>query len=507
MGAADEPVMGRSVARWFSFKFFSLFGVLGVALPYANALQLTVAWDTVAGATGYKVERSTNNLLYTEVASVSTTTYTDSNLSSGAYSYRVRAFNGTATSDYSNVASYASTDVVPAITAQPANQIATTGASATFTVTATASPTPSYQWRKDGVALTGATSSTLTFPSVTSGDAGTYTVVVTNSAGSVTSNGAVLSVTTATTSSSSNSSTSSTSNSTTTTTTSPSASTPTTTTPATTTGPSSTTSNATTPSSRLANASIRATGGLGDQVLIVGFVIDQGDKSVLLRALGPGLAPYTTAATFTDPKLTVYSGSTALATNDNWGGTAAMKTAFKQVGAQSLDDTSKDAALLTTLGPKPYTMVVNGSGPGMTLAEVYDMDATGGRIVNIAARAQVGTGDGVLIAGFVISGNAPKQVLLRGIGPSLARLGVSGALSHPQIDLFHGTTRMDHNEGWGGTSALKAAFTKTGAFALTDPNSSDAALLVTLNPGTYSLIVSSANGDSGVALVEVYDVP
>jgi nitrogen fixation protein len=246
---------------------------------------------------------------------------------------------------------------------------------------------------------------------------------------------------------------------------------------------------------------------LGDQVLIVGFVIDQGDKSVLLRALGPGLSAYTSATTFTDPKLTVYSGSTPLASNDNWGGSAALKTAFKLAGAQTLDDASKDAALTTTLGPKPYTMVVNGTGPGMTLAEVYDLDSTGGRIVNIAARARVSTGDGVLIAGFVISGNAPKQVLLRGIGPSLASLGVSDALARPQIDLFHGTTKVDHNEGWGGSSALQAAFTKTGAFALTDPNSNDAALLVTLDPGSYSVIVSGVGGTSGVALVEVYDVP
>lgn len=241
--------------------------------------------------------------------------------------------------------------------------------------------------------------------------------------------------------------------------------------------------------------------------MIVGFVIDQAAKPVLLRALGPGLAPLIAANTFADPKLTVYQGSSSIASNDNWGGTAALKAAFKQTGAQSLEDTSKDAALVTTLGPKPYTMVVNGAGAGMTLAEVYDLDATSGRIVNIAARAQISSGDGVLIAGFVISGNAPKQVLLRGIGPSLSSLGVSGVLARPQIDLFRGTTRIDHNEGWGGSDAMKAAFAKTGAFTLTNPNSKDAALLVTLDPGTYSVIVSSANGTSGVALVEVYDVP
>jgi PKD repeat protein len=598
--------MGRSVARRFHLKYISLIALLSIVAPCANALQLTVAWDSVAGATGYKVERSTNNLLYTEVASVSGTSYTDTSLASGSYWYRVRATNGTATSDYSNVASYASTDVAPAITAQPVSQTATRGSSVSFSVSATGSPAPGYQWQKGGVALSGATSSTLTFPSVTSSDAGnysvvvtnsagsltskvatltvnapaptaiapaittqpvaqsvdagakvsftvaatgtpaptyqwrkdgaaisgattttftlnsvsaadagTYTVVATNSAGSVTSSGALLSVTTPTVSVPvTNSSPSSTSGTTQTSTTSSSE---------TATSAKGTTSNSTTakessastpasaplatPGSRLVNASIRAIGGLGDQVLIVGFVIDQADKSVLLRAIGPGLAAFTTAATFTDPKLTVYSGSTPLVSNDNWGATAALKSAFKQTGAQLLDDSSKDAALVTTLGPKPYTMVINGSGPGMTLAEVYDLDSTGGRIVNIAARAQISTGDGVLIAGFAISGNAPKQVLLRGIGPSLTSLGISGALARPQIDLFHGTTRIDHNEGWGGGDALQKAFAKTGAFTLGDTNSKDAALLVTLDPGTYSVVVSGVGGSTGVALVEVYDVP
>jgi len=378
----------------------------------------------------------------------------------------------------------AATATAPTITTQPTNQSVNAGANASFAIAATGSPAPTYQWRKDGTAIGGATAATFTLTAVSAANAGTYTVVVTNSAGSVTSSGATLSVSVPPTQSSSlpNTSTSNSSTSST------SASTP-------------------VLSSRLANASIRAIGGLGDQVLIVGFVIDQGDKSVLLRALGPGLATYTSASTFADPKLTVYSGSLPLASNDNWGGTAALKSAFKLTGAQSLDDASKDAALVTTLGPKPYTMVVNGTGPGMTLAEVYDLDSTGGRIVNIAARAQISAGDGVLIAGFVISGNAPKQVLLRGIGPSLSSLGVSGVLTRPQLDLFHGTTRIDHNEGWGGSSALQTAFAKAGAFTLSDPASMDAALLVTLDPGAYSVIVSGVGGTTGVALVEVYDVP
>lgn len=577
--AADEPGMRLGADRWFKPKFLSLVGLIGFISPGAHALQLTVGWDRVAGASGYKVERSANNLLFAEIASVSSTTtsYTDSNLTNGSYWYRVRAFNDTTQSDYSNVASYASTDAAPSITQQPISQTGTVGGSVTFNVTATGSPIPSYQWQKNGVALSGAISPQLSIPSLTSSDAANYTVVVTNTAGSITSNAATLTVSRsaptatvpvistqpATQSAAAGSSvtftvtangspaptyqwrkdgvaiggaTSSalTLNSVTTanagtyavvvtnsagsatssgavltvipSTVSAPASSPSISGPSNTTTSNSTATVAT-PSSRLSNASIRATAGVGDQVLIVGFVIDQAAKSVLLRAVGPGLASLTTAATFTDPKLTLYDRSTAIATNDNWGGTAALKSVFKQTGAQSLDDLSKDAALVTTLGPKPYTMVVNGTGAGMALAEVYDLDSSGGRIVNIAARAPVTAGDGVLIAGFVITGTAPKQVLIRGVGPSLAPLGVSGVLSHPQIDLFRGSTRLDHNHAWGGSGAMKTAFAKTGAFTLIDSNSSDAALLVTLNPGAYSVVVSSADGTSGVALVEVYDIP
>ena len=74
------------------------------------------------------------------------------------------------------------------------------------------------------------------------------------------------------------------------------------------------------------------------------------------------------------------------------------------------------------------------------------------------------------------------------------------------MTLFAGPTERGGNDNWGGGSSLAAAFTQVGAFALA-PDSRDAALLVTLEPGNYTVQVSGAGGTTGVALVEVYEVP
>jgi hypothetical protein len=156
-----------------------------------------------------------------------------------------------------------------------------------------------------------------------------------------------------------------------------------------------------------------------------------------------------------------------------------------------------------------YTVQISGvTGTGIALAELYDTaPAIGARLANVSARAQVGTGGGILIAGFAISGNVPKQVLIRGVGPALAGFGVAGTLTDPRLDLYRGTTVVQSNDNWGGGTALTAAFSRTGAFALSNAASRDAALLVTLAPGSYTAQVSGVNSTTGVALVEVYEVP
>lgn len=126
------------------------------------------------------------------------------------------------------------------------------------------------------------------------------------------------------------------------------------------------------------------------------------------------------------------------------------------------------------------------------------------RIINLSSRSRVATDGGVLITGFVVGGTAAKQVLIRGIGPSLAPFGVQGVMPNPTVRLYRGTSLISENTGWslGGNGAvLSAAFARLGAFALPN-NSLDSAMLVTLQPGAYSVHVT---GSAGVALAEIYD--
>ncbi|HZZ59187.1 MAG TPA: hypothetical protein VFE31_15255, partial [Opitutaceae bacterium] len=187
-----------------------------------------------------------------------------------------------------------------------------------------------------------------------------------------------------------------------------------------------------------------------------------------------------------------------------------LASVFSQVGAFALTRGSADAALLENLAPGQYSIHVEGADgeTGVALAELYDADqgTVTSRLINISASATVGTGANVLIAGFVISGTTSETVLLRGVGPTLASLGVSNVLQQPVLTLFDKNSNpLTSNTGWANSSLIAAASSAVYAFAL-EPNSADSALLVTLAPGLYSIGVSGANSTSGEALVEVYEV-
>jgi hypothetical protein len=161
-----------------------------------------------------------------------------------------------------------------------------------------------------------------------------------------------------------------------------------------------------------------------------------------------------------------------------------------------------------------YTAQVAGAGAdtGVALAEVYEIEPDAGQLVNISERAFVGSGANLSIGGFVIAGSQPSQVLIRAIGPSLASFGLSGALGQPVLAVYDASgTLIAVNTGWssGGSDAAVAinkAALNVGAFLL-QPGSNDCAVLLTLPPGAYTAQVSGANGSTGLALAEVYQVP
>ncbi|MDB6170478.1 MAG: Endoglucanase [Verrucomicrobia bacterium] len=278
-------------------------------------------------------------------------------------------------------------------------------------------------------------------------------------------------------------------------------------------------------SSRIVNFSARALSGPGDQTLIMGFVVSGNAKGLLVRGIGPGLTPFGVQNALADPMLTLYGSSGPSAINDDWqtpianqpnGGPAPASAALiasttLRVGGFALPNGSKDAALLTVVDDGAHTtgLVRPNSSTGIALTEIYDTDtALGAKLVNVSARMNVTVGDGVLIAGLVIAGNAPKTVLIRGVGPTLTTFAVAGVLADPVIAVYSGSTIMASNDNWetGASSPAQivAASAQVGAFPLV-PGSRDAALLVTLQPGSYSVTVSGVNNTSGVALVEVYD--
>lgn len=129
--------------------------------------------------------------------------------------------------------------------------------------------------------------------------------------------------------------------------------------------------------------------------------------------------------------------------------------------------------------------------------------------VNISTRTRIGgTGDG-LIVGFVIGGTSSRSVLMRAVGPTLSVFGVSDPLPRPSLSVFRGLTVIASNDDWNINDPvrLSAAFDRVGAFRLLGGTSRDAALLVTLTPGPYTLQVTGAGGTAGSVLVEAYEVP
>ncbi len=361
------------------------------------------------------------------------------------------------------------------ISVQPQSQTAVNGYPLTLSVTAVGQGSLSYQWKKDGVAISGATSATYTVPTTSAATAGSYTVVIGGTQGSVTSNAAVVAVEAAN-------------------------------------------------PGRLINLSVRTTAGTASQTLIVGFSVKgDGTKPLLVRGIGPSLVSYGISDALTLPELRVLqilsaTNNVLVASNNRWGGTSTLANTFSSVGAFPLDNSSNDDALVMNAtangGITNYSAQITGANDttGTAMAELYDLDPLDGmpasRLFNISARAQVGTGDNILIAGFVISGNVPKTLLIRGVGPALTNYGVTGVLNDPQLALYNNTTKIvvKTNDNWGGDDSIQVAAVSVGAFPLST-TSRDSAILVTLPPGGYSAQVSGVNSTTGVALVEVYEVP
>lgn len=269
--------------------------------------------------------------------------------------------------------------------------------------------------------------------------------------------------------------------------------------------------------SHLLNLSARAVVGKGAEVLIPGFIISGAPKTVLVRAAGPTLASFGVHGVVQKPLLTLSGSSGVIARNQGWDTSenlAELKSAISRAGAFPFLDGSADSAVLATLPPGAYTAVTQGSdgGTGVGLVEVYEVDAnlgTAGRLSNLSTRARVGTGDDILIAGVIVAGTAPRTVLVRASGPALTAFNLSPVLAKPRLSLFAGNEKLAENVGWNtapDVAALRSAMATAAGFQFAE-GSADCALLLTLLPGAYTLQVAGADGGTGIALVELYEMP
>ena len=368
----------------------------------------------------------------------------------------------------------AAAPVIPGTVASIAHTVAN-GSTAVLTAPASNAVGLTYQWYHGGAPVSGATNQSLVIGYANASAAGTYVLTATNAAGSAIVSATVLNVST------------------------------------------------TASVSRLGNFSV-----LNNSCAecVAGFSVGgagtSGTATVLARASGPALTQFGGSSVLADPTLTVFRGVEAVAANDNWNIPAANGTlvaaAASAFGAFPFTDLySLDSALVCSLPANGYTAVVgsNGIAAGLVLLELYDATPAdtpyAPRLINLSVRGRFGATASNLATGFSVRGSVSKTVLIRATGPALRAFGIAGGVPDPQLTLHPTGGGRDvviaGNAGWRGDPQLSNAGNAVGAFALSDPASADSAVLVMLPPGGYTVDVSSASGSTGVALLEIYELP
>mgnify|MGYP005849559239 CR=1 FL=1 len=373
-------------------------------------------------------------------------------------------------------------DAPPGIATAPRHASADVGGSFALGVSATGAGPFDYQWSRDGVELPGETSATFSRSAATLADAGVYRIRVSNAHGAVESEGAVVQV------------------------------------------------HATAAS--LINLSTRGYVGPGGSALIAGCTVAGSHAMpLLIRVVGPTLARFQLdpAALLRDPRCEIRSlQGPLLASNDNWGGAtdpAAIAATAARVGAFALPQEGLDAALLyDSAAGIPFTVVSTGASPGIGIAlvEIYAADeASGTRLINLSTRGYAGVGDAILIPGFYLGAGGSRRLLIRAVGPSLARVApdLQPLLADPIVVVRRapGGDELARNDDWGETeedrATILAAQGAVHAFAL-GAGSKDAALVLEVGPSVFAgadrgftLEVRDAGGGSGLVLAEIYAMP
>ena len=256
--------------------------------------------------------------------------------------------------------------------------------------------------------------------------------------------------------------------------------------------------------STLSNMSTRGPVLTGNDVMIAGFIIGGStQKTVVINVAGPSLAAFGITNPLANPTLTLVRSSdqAVIATNDNWGSAANAA----QIQASGFAPSNPlEPAILITLQPGAYTAIVSGvgGGTGTGLVAVFEVDHPEVPLVNVATRGQVLTGNDVMIGGFVIRGSTSQTVVVTAQGPSLAAYGITNPLANPTLTLVRSSDNavIATNDNWG--SASNAVQIQASGFAPSNPL--EPAILITLQPGAYTAILSGAGGGTGTGIIAVY---
>jgi uncharacterized repeat protein (TIGR03803 family) len=255
----------------------------------------------------------------------------------------------------------------------------------------------------------------------------------------------------------------------------------------------------------LLNISTRSKVLTDNNVMIGGFIIAGTDPTrIIIRGIGPSLAGV--GATLQDPILELHQGSATIAVNDDW------KEHQAEVQATGIPPTNDlESAIVATLNPGAYTAILAGknNGTGVGVVEVYDLDqAANSRLANISTRAFVDTGSNVMIGGLIVSGGAgggSARVIVRAIGPSLSASGIQDALQDPTLELHDASgATITSNDNWKTRPDGSSQQGEIEATAIPPTNDLESALVQTLAPGNYTVIVRGANNTAGVAVVDAY---
>jgi hypothetical protein len=256
-------------------------------------------------------------------------------------------------------------------------------------------------------------------------------------------------------------------------------------------------------SSRLANISTRLQAGVGEDVLIGGFILHGGpDKRIIIRGIGPSLNSSGIMNVLADPILDLYDSAGALvATNDNWADNYNQQEIIDTgIAPASPNESVILARLPSDDNGVAYTAVLRDASnlTGVGLLEVYDLDrGLDSRVLNISTRGRVDLGDNVLIGGVIVAGQVSQKVIVRAIGPSLP---AAGKLGDPTLELHDGNGGLlASNDNW--RSDQEAEIIGTG---IPPSNDLESAIVTLLPPANYTAIVRGVNSTTGVALVEVY---